>query len=142
MGEDEAPQLKDAVCAVLRSADVIALQGADNIRVSCLPCYGEFREKYEWSGYGMPRGFKVMVKVIRTSYLSRPEGQHFSTVSMKYCSGSNIGDSGSFLGIMSLYNFCPDRNMRLPKIPPDQNFGWIRRYLRSGWACGSKYLDD
>ena len=65
LGEDEAPQLKDAVCAVLRSADVIALQGADNMRVSCLPCYGEFREKYEWSGYGMPRGFKVMVKVIR-----------------------------------------------------------------------------
>ena len=25
--------------------------------------------------------------------------------------------------------FCPDRNTKFPKIPPDRSFGWIRRFL-------------
>ena len=61
---------------------------------------------------------------------------------MKSRSGSRVGDSGSFLDMISYHNFCPDRNTKFPKIPPDRSFGWIRRFFElrivfrikfSGW---------
>ena len=35
----------------------------------------------------------------------------------------------SYLHIISLYNFSLDRNMRLLKLPPGLNFGWIRKFF-------------
>ena len=34
-------------------------------------------------------------------------------------SGSRVGDSGSFLDMISYHNFCPDWNTKFPKIPPN-----------------------
>ena len=45
----------------------------------------------------------------------RSERPTFFPGLINYHSGLRVGDSGSFLEI-SRYNFCPDRNMRLPKI--------------------------
>ena len=61
----------------------------------------------------------------RTSYLSHPEEG----------SRSRVGVSGSFLDIISYHNFCPDRNTKFSKIPPDRNFGLIRMFfeLRMGF---------
>ena len=44
----------------------------------------------------------------------------WSMASMKSRSGSRVGDSGSFLVMISYHNFCPDRNTNFSKIPPYQ----------------------
>ena len=44
----------------------------------------------------------------------------FFSGSMKSRSGSRVGVSGSFLDMISYHIFCPDRNTKFPKIPPDQ----------------------
>ena len=37
--------------------------------------------------------------------------------------------------MISYHNFCPDRNTKFPKIPPDRSFGWIRKSLELVTAC-------
>ena len=76
---------------------------------------------------------------LKTSYLGHPENQHFFSGSMKSRSGSRVGDSGSFLDMISYHNFCPDRNTKFPKIPLDRSFGWIRRFLELRIAFRFKF---
>ena len=63
----------------------------------------------------------------------------FFSGSMKYRSGSPVGDSGSFLDMISYHNFCPDRNTKFPKNPPDQRYGLIRRFLELRIAFRIKF---
>ena len=58
---------------------------------------------------------------------------------MKSRSGSRVGVSGSFLDMISYHNFCPDRNTKFPRIPPDQSFGWNRRFLELRIAFRIKF---
>ena len=62
-----------------------------------------------------------LVVIVDTSYLSHPEDRHFFSGSMRSRSGSRVGVSRSFLDLISYHNFCPDRNTKFPKIPPDQS---------------------
>ena len=65
---------------------------------------------------------------LMTSYLSHPEDRHFCSGSMKSRSGSRVGDSGSFLQMISYHNFCPDRNTNFLK-----NLRIAFRIKLSGW---------
>ena len=85
-------------------------------------------------------GFSVMVDVFVIFVVCLVYGEFyvlpqlsrrptFFSGSMKSRFGSRVGDSESFLDMISYHNFCPDRNTKFPKIPPDRSFVWIGRFL-------------
>ena len=80
-----------------------------------------------------------IIFIIKASYLSHPEDRLFFPRSLKYRSGSRVGDSGSFLDMISYHDFCLDRNRKFPKIPPDRSFGRIRRFLELRIAFWIKF---
>ena len=76
-----------------------------------------------------------------TSYLSHPEDRHFFSGSMKSHSGSRVGDSRSFLDMISYHTFCLDRNAKSPKILrieiPDVSGGFFSLIFILSQARGS-----
>ena len=75
-------------------------------------------EKLRQKGWGISQHWFIFNVLPQSS--GRPT---FSSGSMKSRSGLRVGDSGSFLDMISYHNFCPDRNTKFPKIPTDRSFG-------------------
>ena len=77
---------------------------------------------------------------VYASYLSHPKPQQIFPGSVKCRSGTRLGSF--ILGIISRYNFCPNRHTQFSNIPPDRNFGRISKFLSCGWASGPRSLND
>ena len=86
-------------------------------------------------------GINEMWKRIRNKIRPTPtsEDRHSFSGSIKSYSGSRVGDSRSFLDMISYHNFCPNRTKKFPKMPPDRSFGWIRRVLELRIAFRMKF---
>ena len=60
--EDDVDILRATVCVILQTADVIILQHAEKVDLSCLPCNEELKNDYEWPGKGSTEELKILVK--------------------------------------------------------------------------------
>ena len=60
--QDNVEQLKEVVCVVLQSANIVALQEAENLDLSCLPCATVLKDEYEWPGSSANDEFRILVK--------------------------------------------------------------------------------
>ncbi|XP_065659673.1 uncharacterized protein LOC105849752 isoform X2 [Hydra vulgaris] len=60
--QDNVAPLKEAVCVVLQSANLIVLQEASNLDFSCLPCNTVLKDEYDWPGNEGNEDFKVLIK--------------------------------------------------------------------------------
>lgn len=60
--QDNVEQLKEVVCVILQSANVIVLQETENLDLSCLPCNTVLKDEYEWPAENPNNDFKIMIK--------------------------------------------------------------------------------
>ena len=60
----------ETVCIILLSANVIALQNAQDLDMSCLPCSDELSQDYEWPAIANKDEFRVLVKTRRNRSFS------------------------------------------------------------------------
>ena len=61
--QENVEQLKEVICVILQSANLIVLQEASNLDFSCLPCSTALKDDYVWRAEGgMSEDFKILVK--------------------------------------------------------------------------------
>ncbi|XP_057311784.1 uncharacterized protein LOC130649515 isoform X1 [Hydractinia symbiolongicarpus] len=60
--QDNVEQLKEVVCVILQSANVIVLQETENLDLSCLPCNTVLKDEYEWPAENPNNDFKIMIR--------------------------------------------------------------------------------
>ena len=88
--QDNTDQLKEVVCVILQSANVIALQEADNLDLSCLPCNNILKDQYEWPDDEVTDEFKVLVKTKHAKSFRYTVLNHLVTQRENTCSKSPV----------------------------------------------------